>query len=331
MAPKKPMISTHIPVVLFAYSRPDHLRKILACLHENRIPILYAFADGPKMPDLVDRVDEVRNILRAIDWCEVHLVERTENLGLGKSILTGVTEVLQKHEAIIVFEDDLVCVPGTYQYMCAALEYFKDTPNVMSVTGWTHPLVTPKDISDKPYFDGRTESLSWGTWARAWKGMEQDAMSLVNSCIEKKIDVYRYGADLLETAKIEKVINVWAVRFCYLHILHGGLCMRPPYSMVDHAGFDEYGTNATGSSKWSLKELEKAPQIPSEWPIAYENPECPRLWQKQYRKSTVIMNKFRVGVLNAGYRFIPLATKRAKDNYAQLKKRFRSKENGKDT
>src|ERR1700690_4362230 len=204
-----------IPVVLFTYARPDHLKRTLECLSVNNIPILYAFSDGPKTPEMAGRVNEVREMLRAINWCEVNLVERTENLGLGKSILTGVSEVFQKHGAIIVFEDDLICVPGTYKYLGAALQQYKDEPRMMSVTGWTHPQVTPSTITDQPYFDGRTESWSWGTWARVWKGMEQDAMSLVNSCIENKIDVYRYGADLLEMAKAEKERNIWAVRFSY--------------------------------------------------------------------------------------------------------------------
>jgi len=274
-------MSLPIPVVLFTYARPEHLKRTLACLRENDVQLIYAFADGPKTPDIEPRVREVREILHQVDWCEMHIAEREKNLGLGTSILTGVSEVFQKHDAIIVFEDDLVCVPGTYQYLCSALEYYKDDPKVMSVTGWTHPRVTPSTVVDQPYFDGRTESWSWGTWARAWQGMEQDAMSLVHACIENKIDIYRYGADLLEMAKTEKEKNIWAVRFSYLHILQGGLCLRPPHSMVDHAGFDEYGTNAIGHSKWALDTLNGTPTIPQNWPTVLENTACPILWQRE--------------------------------------------------
>jgi hypothetical protein len=270
-----------IPVVLFAYSRPSHLRRLLSCLQENNVPLIYAFSDGPKTHEVFERVNEVRRILREIDWCELRLVEREENLGLGKSILTGVTEVFKKHEAIIVFEDDLICVPGTYQYLCAAMEHYKDNPKVMSVTGWTHPITTPTTIANQPYFDGRAECWSWGSWARAWEGMAQDAPSLINSCIKNKRDIYRYGADLVGMAKAEKEANIWAVRFSYLHILHGGLCLRPPHSMVIHAGDDELGTNAKGPSKFSLEVLEKPPLIPKDWPEAVENPECPGIWQRE--------------------------------------------------
>ncbi|MEI6513512.1 MAG: sugar transferase, partial [bacterium] len=83
-----------IPIILFAYNRPDHLRRTLDCLRENRVPLIYAFSDGPCTPDKAAAVAQVRDMLRAIDWCDVVLCERELNLGLGRSILAGVTEVL---------------------------------------------------------------------------------------------------------------------------------------------------------------------------------------------------------------------------------------------
>lgn len=226
-------MSNTVPIILFAYARPDHLRQTLGCLRENRLPLIYAFSDGPHTPDKASAVAKVRDMLRAIDWCEVVLCERETNLGLGRSILTGVTEVLQQHDAIIVFEDDLICVPGTYQYLCAALNHYRDAPRVMSVTGWTHPLVTPGDVTDKPYFDGRAECWTWGTWTRAWQGMQEDARTLMQKCQAERIDVYRYGgADLPGFAKVELQMNICSVRLIYWQILNRGLCLRPPWSMV---------------------------------------------------------------------------------------------------
>jgi len=272
---------THmIPIILFAYARPDHLCRTLDCLRENRVPLIYAFSDGPRTPDKAPAVAQVRQILRAIDWCEVVLCERKTNLGLGRSILTGVTEVLGKHEAAIIFEDDLVCVPGTYDYLCAALEHYRDDPRVMSVTGWTHPLVTPSDITDRPYFDGRAECLVWGTWTRAWQGMQEDAKTLMQRCEAERIDVYRYGADLPAMAEVELRKNIWAVRFLYWHILNRGLCLRPPWSMVEHVGFDASGTNATTEPWFKNPPLKPSPSIPAQWPESMEHPLCCKMWQK---------------------------------------------------
>ena len=239
---------TPIPIILFAYNRPDHLHRTVDCLRENKVPLIYAFSDGPRTSDKAPAVAQVRDLLRAIDWCEVVLCERETNLGLGRAILTGVTEVLDKHESAIIFEDDLICVPGTYEYLCAALDQYQDDDRVMSITGWTHPLVTPADVAVLPYFDGRAECLVWGTWARAWHGMEIDAKALMEQCKDQGIDIYRYGADLVNMAKAELRQNIWAVRLLYLHILKKGLCLRPPWSMVEHIGFDASATNARNES-----------------------------------------------------------------------------------
>lgn len=274
-------MTSSIPVVLFAYARPDHLKRSLACLRENNVPLIYAFSDGPKNLDVEPRVREVREILHKVDWCEIHIVERSTNLGLGKSILLGVSEVFQKHEAIIVFEDDLICVPGTYQYLCLALEHYKDDARVMSVTGWTHPSLVPSNVYDEPYFDGRCESWSWGAWARSWNGMDSDALTLMEACEKSGIDVYRYGADLVEMARKEESMNIWAVRFSYLHILNGGICMRPPFNMVEHIGFGSLSTNVMTieNNPWHVKLPDTPPLIPKNWPQAIENEECSSLWK----------------------------------------------------
>lgn len=271
-----------IPVILFAYSRPDHLRQTLDCLRENRVPLVYAFSDGPGTEDQASAVSQVREMLRAIAWCEVVLCERETNLGLGRSILTGVTEVLSNHEAAIIFEDDLICVPGTYEYLCAALERYRDDARVMSVTGWTHPRITPHDVTDQPYFDGRAECWIWGTWARAWRGMDRSAEQLMDDCAAKGLDVYSYGGDLPVMAKEELRRNIWAVRFLYWHILNHGLCLRPPWSMVEHIGFDPGGTNARAVSWVKNPLLKSCPTIPAEWPESLEHPACSGLWQEAY-------------------------------------------------
>jgi len=268
-----------IPVALFAYARPDHLRQTLEGLRVNKVPLIYAFSDGPCTQDKAQEVAVVREILRKIDWCQVVLCEREENWGNGRSILAGVSSILSRHDSIIVFEDDLVCVPGTYQYLCAALDQYRDNLIVMSVTGWTHPSVTPSDVVDRPYFDGRAECWVWGTWARAWRGMDWDANTLMQACKAQGINVYRYGADLPAMAKVEIDRNIWAVRLLYHHILHGGLCLRPPHSLVENIGFDALATHG-GSGKWANLPLKHCPPLLEEWPAAIENPECPYLWQK---------------------------------------------------
>ncbi len=269
-----------IPVVLFAYARPAHLARALECLRANAVPRLYAFADAAKNATDVAAVEATRAMLRAIDWCDVQLVEREKNLGLGRNVLAGVEEVAAKHEAFVVWEDDLICVPGTYAWMCAALLHYRDDARVMSVSGWTHPRVTPGDVGEAPYFDARADCWVWGAWARAWQGVTREtALEKMKAAARRGVAPAAYGADLPEQAGYEQRRNVWAVRWLYHHFQHGGLCVRPPWSMVEHIGFDALATNAANSSEWANPPLRPAPPIPTAWPVACEHPSCRMLWQ----------------------------------------------------
>jgi hypothetical protein len=268
-----------IPVVLFAYARPAHLERVLAVLRENRVPLISAFADGAKASGDAGDVAATRARLRAIDWCEVRITERAENLGLGRNVLAGVGEVAARHAAFIVWEDDLVAVPGTYAWLCAALRHYAADPRVMSVTGWTHPRVAPADVGDAPYFDGRGEGWVWGAWARSWRGMDEPALAKQAAAQLRGIAPNAYGSDLPAMAAVEQAKNIWAVRWYFHHLQHGGLCVRPPWSMVEHIGFDASATNAAGAGEWANPPLRAVPPVPPVWPEPREHPRCAELWR----------------------------------------------------
>ena len=268
-----------IPVVLFVYARPVHLRRVLDCLRENRVPLIHAFADGAKGSSDREGVGAARALLRAVDWCEVRLTERPQNLGLGRNILAGVGDVAARHEAFIVWEDDLICVPGTYDWLCAALRHYRSHERVMSVTGWTHPRVIPSETGADPYFDGRAECLVWGSYARSWQGMDgQSALEKMAAAEARGIPSDAYGADLPVMARVEREKNIWAVRWLYHHLQHGGLCLRPPWSMVEHIGFDAGATNAAAATDWANPPLRGVPPLPAAWPRVAEHPGCRPAW-----------------------------------------------------
>jgi hypothetical protein len=267
-----------IPVVLFAYARADHLRRTLASLRENAVPLIYAYADGTRGAADAEAVAQTRALLQGIDWCEVRMIERPENLGLGRSVLAGVREVAARHEAFIVWEDDLIAVPGTYAWLCAGLRHYAGDTRVRSVTGWTHPRITPPDIGANPYFDRRAECWVWGAYARSWPGMEQTALEKMATVRDKGLAPDAYGADLPVMAEAELRQNIWAVRWLYHHLQHGGLCLRPPWSMVEHIGLDVSATNAAAAGDWANPPLRTAPEIPATWPEPREHPACRRLW-----------------------------------------------------
>jgi hypothetical protein len=268
-------VSGPIPVVLFAYARPRTLARVLACLRENAVPLIEAFADGAKGAADAPAVAEVRAMLRVVDWCEVRLTERKENFGLGKNVLAGVSAVAARHEALVVWEDDLVCVPGTYAWMCAALRHYAKDERVMSVTGWTHPDLSGK--ANGPYFDERAEGWVWGTYARAWEGMDESSDAKIRACRERGVRPFRYGPDIALMLRNEVRRKLWAVRWVLHHFQHGGRCLRPPVSLIEHIGNDGHGSNAAADAAWSNPRLGVA-TVPTRWPEVTVQPELAARW-----------------------------------------------------
>ena len=104
------------PLAVFAYNRPQHLRQLfdslLKCARLDECQV-HIFCDGPKKPEQVENVRTVREVAREIasQVKEARLIEREENLGLARSIVTGVTELCELYGRVIVLEDDFILHP----------------------------------------------------------------------------------------------------------------------------------------------------------------------------------------------------------------------------
>ncbi len=90
------MGSVETPAALFVYRRHRELERTLSCLRAAGIERLYIFSDGPADALSAADVDKVRVRLAAIDWIEPTLIEHPQNLGLSRSIRTGLDRVFSR-------------------------------------------------------------------------------------------------------------------------------------------------------------------------------------------------------------------------------------------
>ncbi len=243
-------ISQIAPIALFVYNRLEHTGKTLDALKKNNLSKdseLFVFSDGAKESSLKE-VDEVRKYIKTIDgFKKVTVIERPENLGLAKSIIAGVTDLVNRYGRVIVIEDDLVTSPYFLEYMNEGLDYYKDNDKVASIHGYIYPA--KQDLPETFFLRG-TDCWGWATWKRAWDMFEPDGKKLLTGLKENKL-TYAFDFDgsyhFTEMLKrqIEGKNNSWAIRWHASAFLANKLTLYPGKSLVHNIGQDNSGTHKT--------------------------------------------------------------------------------------
>ncbi len=252
------------PIVLFVYNRLWHTQQTVEALKKNELAKeseLFIFSDAPKGKDDNEKVKEVRNFIKTInDFKHVTIVEREENFGLAKSIITGVIEIVNRYDRIIVLEDDMISSPYFLRFMNDALEFYNDEEKVISIHGYIYPV---KAQLPEAFFLRGADCWGWATWKRGWNLFEQDGKKLLyelRKCnLKMEFDV-NGSCDLmgmLEGQVIGKN-DSWAIRWHASAFLGNKLTLYPGKALVSNIGFDGTGRHCAPCKNFDV-ELSKRP------------------------------------------------------------------------
>jgi hypothetical protein len=237
------------PIVLLVYNRLDLTKKVINALKNNPLSgesELYIFSDAPKNKKDVLGVKDVRKFIKTIKgFRKVHIVERENNYGVSKNLLSSVTEILKIHGKIIVLEDDDVPLKYFLKYMNDSLDIYKAEKNVGAVSAFVFPL--GKGLPET-YFLRFFSSWGWGTWSDRWKLFEKNGKILYNSIKKKNLT---RPFNLNETYPFTRILrnqirgnnDSWSVRWYASLFLNNRLTLFPKESLIENIGFGEKGTH----------------------------------------------------------------------------------------
>lgn len=248
---------SYAPILLFVYNRPEHTRRCIESLLKNSLASessLFIYADGAKDSTQQEAVNEVRNYIRSIQgFKQITLMERSENWGLARNIINGVTTQVNRYGKVIVLEDDLVVAPYFLQFMNDALEVYKNEPRVghIQACDFTQDSSLPATFLIK-----WTGSWGWATWDRAWKHFNPNGNELLQELEERKLThVFdfngKYGFTRMLRRQIEGKNNSWAIRWNASLFLKDILSLNVGRSLVQNEGFDGSGTNCGGGGLYA--------------------------------------------------------------------------------
>ncbi len=293
------------PIILFVYNRPWHTRQTVEALQKNELAkdsLLYIFSDGSKSDKDIDTVKEIREFIKTIDgFKEVYVKESETNNGLANSVISGVTQIINKHGKVIVLEDDLIASPTFLEYMNILLDKYESESDIFSVTGYNHPkkvMQIPWDYHYDIYFNPRACSWSWGTWKDRWKNVDWEIRDFEdfkkNKDSQKNFNLG--GEDMSEMLinQMEGKIDSWAIRWCYHHFKKNAHCVYPVKSYINNIGHDGSGVHCGNSiNRFENKNLNTKKDI--EVPEKIElNKEIMDSFRKVYKESFIKKNIIKI-------------------------------------
>lgn len=276
----------HAPVALFVYNRPRHTQRTVEALLANRgasDTVLHIFSDASRSPKDESGVMAVRRYIENIrGFKEIICTFREKNVGVAKSITSGVSQLCEEHGRAIVLEDDLVTSPYFLQFMNDALECYKNDEKVMHVSGFTYP--TKSNALTPTFFFRVPLCWGWGTWSRAWKKFRRD-VGVIDRFSQKMINEmnvggsYDFWRQMLQNR--DGLIDTWFIFWYASVFLEGGTALFPAKSLVNNIGHDGTGVHCDRSLDYVVHVTDEPVEV--SWKPPVETHEIYRLHQEYFQ------------------------------------------------
>ena len=278
------------PILLFVYNRPQHVKRAISSLLQNREAAasdLYVFSDAARSAEDAAAVEMVREEIADIQgFRSVSVVKRNENFGLARSIIEGVTSIVNRYGRVIVLEDDLVVSPYFLRFMNDALEVYKDEPRVghIQACDFIQSAALPDTFLIK-----WTGSWGWATWQRAWELFNPNGQELLDQLYERHLTKQfdfngKYGFTRMLRQQIEGKNNSWAIRWNASLFLADVLSLNVGRSLVSNEGLDGSGTNSVSLDPYRSALSMNPIEVRSISPVV-ENLEARKAYERYYART----------------------------------------------
>ena len=243
------------PIAIFAFNRPDHLRRTLEALAANELAAeshVTFFCDGPRTAKEKEKTNAVRALAHAAQgFASVEVVERAQNMGCAASVIDGLTQIFAEHERLIVIEDDILTSPYTLRFLNDGLDFYQNKKTVFNISAWSPPVKIfpiPKDYSYDVYAIPRFNCWGWASWRDRFNidwDISDYADFKQSPHLQKAFNAGGKDLSPMLHAQMQGKINSWAIRADYARFKHGQVGINPVISYTTNIGMGS-GTHCTG-------------------------------------------------------------------------------------
>lgn len=253
---------TDIAVAIIFFNRPGALAETFAAVAKARPSRLYLIQDGARdnKPSDATKVEECRNIVDNVDWqCKVTRMYSDKNLGCGMRMFSGLSEVFEKEEFLVVIEDDIVIGKDMLPFCKEMSIRYKDDERIGRVCGMNH-IGIYEECPYSYFFSMRGGSCwGWATWRRVWKNIEWNficaddkyTMDIYPLSVQPRIEGYNFKnmvESRVKSIKEGKKQSSWSVQFIFTCcFLQNRLTIVPQKNLISNIGLGEENVHSTGA------------------------------------------------------------------------------------
>ena len=275
-----------IGIAVVVYNRLEHTKKMLDALVQAdnfKLYDVFIFSDAARDSSKVS-VSEVRNYIHefSINYSNIKIIEANENLGCKGNVRFSIDYVLNRYDAVIVIEDDVVISQSFLDYMKLLLEKYKTESKVGEIAGYKYPDILfsiPRSYKYDIFFMNRTSSWGWGTWKDRWTGIDWELNDIKNfKDSPQKQSMFNEGGEDLSDMLINE--GEWDLIWAYHNFKNNRLTVYPTKSYVENVGLDGTGVHCAGGNEliWRIGKLNNS--LPNNYPT---NVGIDRGVQKQFQ------------------------------------------------
>ncbi len=250
-------MSLKTPVGFLIFNRPEITQRVFREIARAKPETLLVVCDGPRSNRTGERekVLTTRAIINQVNWpCEVLTNFSDENMGCKRRITSGLAWIFKLVDEAIILEDDCLPDPTFFTFCRELLNYYRDDPRVVSISGNNFQDNQPRGGSSY-YFSKYFHCWGWASWRRAWENFDPDMATWPSFCEADYLSALTDSPEeksywqRIFSLQYEGKINSWAYPWLYSCWTQSGLTAIPEVNLVSNLGFGADATHTTGESR----------------------------------------------------------------------------------
>ncbi len=242
-----------IPVLITAFTRYDTLLEVFMAVRKARPTRIYFACDGPRNEVDRGKCENVRALVKLVDWnCEINTLFHENNLGCKAAMVANLEWFFSNEEEGIILEDDVVPDATFFHFCQVLLQRYRHDLHVWAIVG--NNLSAPLELTTSDSYWTSSHGLGaywgWASWRRVWKQFDVD-MKMWPTVRETPMfrnwflsDVERREVYMLfEKTYSGKIRTAWDYQFDFAKILAGSVNIIPEANLCRNIGFGADGTH----------------------------------------------------------------------------------------